>query len=107
MIELALLGFGLLVFILSLIALARGYVVESRMRALIQHDLGEAKVSLAGIEPRLEKYFEKRLAEVALDLRQVCQNDTVEIIKNSKEELQAYRNEGNAMMPGSFRSFQE
>ena len=87
MIEILLI-FSLINFTICITTLGIALFQSHKNKALVSEKMCDAEVKLAGMEPRLEKYFEKMLHEQMTGLRAVVQEDALDIYHSLNSEKQ-------------------
>ena len=88
--ELTLIIMSCVAFISSTAGIALFYCLKHKLKAEIAQELYAAKEDLIGVEHRLEGLMDKKLNISANQMREVAQNDAVDLV----EALMANQREG-------------
>ena len=90
--------FSFMTSIVSLaVALYTKYTLEARLTANIAKDLYAAKEELIGIEHRLEALMDKKLNASNTHMRELAQNDAVDLVEAVISKQGGMPNEGMGM----------
>ena len=77
---------AILGFVAGITALSLSVLSAYKNHAQIVTQLAEAKAELQGIENRLERYTDKRLAETAIEVRALAQQDAFDYINSQSPQ---------------------
>lgn len=89
-----LLVFATLGWITSGIALSVALYAKHKSEMTLKAEISEMRAEISMIQPRVEKYLEKKILESMVETRTLAQSDALELMKSSEDDNFAPRGYG-------------